>query len=303
MTNHSFKIGVALLLVLPAACAETEPAPPEAIEETVAQLYQGSLTMSQAEASCRCRLEIVPVSGTVFHFGLDLSQTPPSAFPFQSTVPGALVWIAELPVTRKLSIRSDAEGKWAFKAIKIRGKPLRFSLVYELGGYPTTKSQLFDIGDAGLTDIAVQYPTEAFFSLAKGQLEQQIGALVGAPYQLNNVLVTTVGKAWASMYSPDLPHGDPGVSVQISPPTQFPVSVGPIYFNEAVAPDPTLTSTSLDGGVLFGNLPSGSATISGSKAPFSYSPDTFVIEDGIGLYVASPPHGIQGTNDSPAGQP
>jgi len=304
MTNHSsFKIGVALLVVLPAACGETEPAAPEAIDATAVQLYQGSLTMSQAEASRRGRLEIVPVSGTVFHFGLDLSQAPPTTFPFQSTVPGALVWIAELPFTRQLGIRSDADGKWAFKAIKIQGRPLRLSLVYELAGYPTTKSQVFEIGDGGLTDIAVQYPTEAFFSLAKGQLEQQIGALVGAPYPLRNVVVTTVGKAWASMYSPDLPHGDPGVAVQISPPIQFPASVGPIYFNEAVAPDPTLTTTSLDGGVLFGNLPSGSATISASKAPFSYSPNTFVIEDGIGLYIASPPHGIQGTNDSPAGQP
>ena len=239
----------------------------------------------------------------MFHFGLDLAQTPPVPYPFQSTVAGARVWIAELPVTRLLNIRSDADGRWGFKAVKVSGAPLRMSFVYELAGYPTTKSQVFEIGDGGVTDVAVQFPTEAYFIAAKGQIEQQIGALIGAPYSLRNVLVTTVGKAWASMYSTELPHGDPGVQVGITPAIQFPVSLGPVYFNEAVAPDPTLTSTSVDGGVLFGNLASGRQTITASKAPFTYDALSFVVQDHIELYVASPPHATQGTNDSPAGQP
>src|SRR5213078_791283 len=101
--------------------------------------------------------------------------------------------------------------------------------------------------------------------------EQQIGALIGAPYTLDNVLVTTVGKAWASMYSAQLPHGDPGAVVSISPAIGFPASLGPVYFNADVAPDPTLTSTSVDGGVLFGNLADGSYTIGASKTPFTYA--------------------------------
>ena len=155
------------------------------------------------------------------------------------------------------------------------------SFVYELAGYPTTKSQVFDIDGGGITDVAVQFPTEAYYLAAKGQIEQQIGALIGAPYTLRNVLVTTVGKSWASMYSTELPHGDPGVQVGISPAIQFPVSLGPVYFNEAVAPDPTLTSTSVDGGVLFGNLAAGRHTITASKAPFSYDALTFVVQDTI----------------------
>ena len=189
------------------------------------------------------------------------------------------------------------------QAIKVKGTPLRLSFVYELAGYPTTKSQVVEVTGAGITDLAVQFPTQAYYAAAKGQIEQQIGALIGAPYSLRNVLVTTVGKSWASMYSPDLPHGDPGVQVAISPAIQFPVSLGPVYFNEAVAPDPTLTSTSVDGGVLFGNLASGSHTITASKAPFAYSALTFVVQDQIELYIASPPHATQGTNDSPPGQP
>jgi hypothetical protein len=288
------------LLICQAACGDPSP---QVADEVITQVYEGALSVSQAQVACRCQLEVVRLGGTVFHFGLDLSQNPPVSYPFQSTVAGTLVWIAEVPATRKLRIRSDVDGKWGFWAVKLRGTPLPVSFVYELAGYVTTKSQVFEVRDADITDLAVQFPTEAYFSVAKGQIEQQIGALIGAPYTLRNVLVTTVGKSWASMYSPDLPHGDPGVHVEISPAISFPASLGPVYFNESVAPDPTLTSTSVDGGVLFGNLPSSSYSITASKAPFSYSTLTFAIQDEIGLYIASPPHATQGTNDSPPGQP
>ena len=291
-----------LLAASPLACGEPDPTAP-ATDEAIQQVYEGKLTLSQASATCHCQLEVVRIGGTVFHFGLDLTQTPPVSFPFQSTVAGTRVWIAEVPATRRLNIHSDANGRWGFAAVKIKGTPLPVSFVYEATGYTTTKSQVFSVEDTALTDLSVQFPTEAYFTLARAQVEQQVGALIGAPYSLHNVLVTTVGKAWASMYSPDLPHGDPGAQVTISPAIQFPASLGPVYFNEAVAPDPSLASTSVDGGVLFGNLANGPHALTASKAPFSYSTLTFVIEDGIGLYIASPPHGIQGTNSSPPGQP
>lgn len=292
---------VTSLCVLPAACGEesTQVSATAAME----QANEGKLTLSEAQLACRCQLELVRVGGTVFHFGLDLTRTPPVSYPFQSTVAEAQIWIAELPATRRLNVRANADGKWSIWAIKVKGTPLPVSFVTELAGYPTTKSQRFEIGDGGLTDVAVQLPTAAYYAAAKGQIEQQIGALIGTPYSLRNVLVTTVGKAWASMYSPLLPHGDPGATVAITPATQFPASLGPIYFDETVSPNPTYTSTSVDGGVLFGNLANGSYKLAAIKAPFSYSALTFVVQDGIGLYVASPPHGLQGTNASPPGQP
>jgi hypothetical protein len=302
MSKHlSVMFAFTAAALLHAGCGESDPAGDA--DEAIQQVYEGKLSVAQAQTGCRCKLEVVPVGGTVFHFGYDLSQSPPAPFPFQSTVAGARVSLAELPITRVLNIRADADGKWGFKAVKVKGAPLRLSFVYELAGYPTTKSQVFEIGDAGITDVAVQFPTQAYYAVAKGQIEQQIGALIGAPYSLRNVLVTTVGKSWASMYSPELPHGDPGVAAAISPAVAFPAQLGPVYFNEAVAPDPTLTSTSVDGGVLFGNLASGSHIITASKAPFSYATLTFVVQDAIELYVASPPHATQSTNASPAGQP
>ena len=299
----SLLFAVTILSLSHVACDGAEPPDQASADDAIAQVYSGQLTVADAQTACRCRLELVPIAGTVFHFGLDLAQSPPAPYPFQSTVAGARVSIAELPITRLLNIRSDADGKWSFNAVKLRGTPLRMSFVYELAGYPTTKSQVFDIDSSGITDVAVQFPTQAYYLAAKGQIEQQIGGLIGAPYTLRNVLVTTVGKSWASMYSTELPHGDPGVQVGIAPAIQFPTSLGPVYFNEAVAPDPTLTSTSVDGGVLFGNLAAGRHTITASKVPFSYDALTFVVQDAIELYVASPPHATQGTNDSPPGQP
>jgi hypothetical protein len=304
-TSLALAVAVVTAALFQVACNETETGVDEsaAADEAIQQVYRGELTAGEAQARHRARLEIVPLGGTVFHFGLDLAQSPPVPYDFQATVAGTRVWIAEAPVTRLLNIRSSADGTWRFPAVKLRGVPLRVSFVYELDGYPTTKSQVFEVGAGGVTDVAVQFPTAAYYAAAKGQIEQQIGALIGAPYTLSNVLVTTVGKAWASMYSTELPHGDPGVQVAISPAAPFPVSLGPVYFNEAVAPDPTLGATSVDGGVLFGNLTSGRYVVSASKAPFSYDALTFVVEDGIPLYVASPPHATQGTNSSPAGQP
>jgi len=304
---HSFRSALAVVLLgalslSGAGCGEPDAAP-SASDEAIQQVYSGKLTLSQAQSFCRCQLQVVKIGGTVFHFGLDLSQSPPAFFPFQSTVTGTLVSIAELPITRKLNIRSDGNGQWSVNAVKIKGVPLQVSFVYENPGYVTTKSQVFEIGDAGIADVSVQFPTQAYFTLAKAQIEQQIGALIGAPYTLNNILVTTVGKSWASMFNPMLPHGDPGATVTITPAIQFPAAVGPIYFNESVAPDPTINVTSVDGGVLFGNLASGRYAFTAAKAPFTYTTVNFVIQDGISLYVASPPHGIQSSNDSLAGLP
>jgi hypothetical protein len=210
MSKHPLLFAFTILALSHVACDGPEPAG-DVADDAIQQVYEGKLTVSQAEAGCRCRLEVVPIGGTVFHFGLDLSQTPPVPYPFQSTVAGARVSIAEVPITRLLNIRSGSDGKWGFKAVKLKGTPLRVSFVYELAGYQTTKSQVFEIGGDGITDLAVQFPSAAYFAAAKGAIEQQISALIGAPYALNNVLVTTVGKSWASMYNPVTPHGDPGV--------------------------------------------------------------------------------------------
>ena len=237
MSKHaSFVFGIAIVSLFHAGCGEQEPSTGTS-DDAIQAVYEGKLTLPQAQASCGCRLELVPIGGTVFHFGLDLSQSPPA--------------LLSVPVHRRRGARLHRRGSdhpalqhplgrrtasGASRPSRSTESRFRSPLVYELAGYVTTKSQVFEMGDSGITDVAVQFPTEAYFSLAKGQIEQQIGGLIGAPYTLSNVLVTTVGKSWASMYSPQLPHGDPGAQVSISPAIAFPASLGPVYFNDRSRP-------------------------------------------------------------------
>jgi hypothetical protein len=148
-------------------------------------------------------------------------------------------------------------------------------------------------------------PDELYLSVAKGQLEAGLRQVV-PDFTVRNLLVSTVGKSWASMYSFQLPHGDPGAAVSITPAPQNAYGTlpfGPIYFDETVTPNPLLSATSVDGGVLFDNLAPGTYAVTASKAPFSYATATFRIDAKIPLYIASPPHSIQGTNTSGPGLP
>jgi len=70
-----------------------------------------------------------------------------------------------------------------------------------------------------------------------------------------------------------------------------------------VTPNPALTTTSVDGGVLFDNLAPGTYSVTAAKAPFSYATVKFKVDPAIPLYISSPPHSIQGTNGSAPGEP
>src|SRR6188768_1842918 len=73
MSKHlSFTLTFALaaIALLPVGCAE--PDPTAEADEAIEQVYAGQLTVAQAQSHCGCKLEVVPVGGTVFHFGLDL---------------------------------------------------------------------------------------------------------------------------------------------------------------------------------------------------------------------------------------
>jgi hypothetical protein len=284
---------------VPVGCAEPDPA--AEADEAIEQVYDGKLTVAQAQNHCRCQLEVVPVGGTVFHFGLDLSQSPPAPYRFQSTVAGARVSIAELPITAPAT-SARARTDMGLQGDQGPGHAAQISFVYELAGYPTTKSQVSTCRRRRSPTWRSSFRPQAYYAPPRADRTADRRAHRRALQPAQRPRDHGREVVGVDVFARP-PHGDPGVQVAISPAIQFPVSLGPVYFNEAVAPDPTLTSTSVDGGVLFGNLASGSHTITASKAPFAYSALTFVVQDRFQLYVASPPHATQGTNDSPPGQP
>jgi len=79
------------------------------------------------------------------------------------------------------------------------------------------------------------------------------------------VIVTTVGDARMVGMTFDQfinfhPHGVEGATVAIEP-----ASATPIYFNSDVLPDSAQLTTSIDGGVLFPNVPPGEYTLTATK--------------------------------------
>ncbi|RJP84631.1 MAG: hypothetical protein C4518_19150 [Desulfobacteraceae bacterium] len=253
-------------------------------------------------------VSLVKLSGKINHFGIDITQTPPEYIDYHATVPGVQVWVAEYPFTKHMNILTDETGWWTIYVLKYKGEDLEFSFVYQKDGWVTTKSNVITVTDEDNTDIAIQYIDPLYYYFAmKPAVEQQISALLGFPFTLQNAMVVTVGKSWASMHDDRLPHGDPGATVSMTPAPAFPETIGPIYFNEAVQPDPTYTSTSVDGGVTWLNMPLGTYAVTAQKPDVEYDTVTFRVTEtdvtnGVELYIASPPDSVQGDNDSGPGE-
>jgi hypothetical protein len=140
----------------------------------------------------------------------------------------------------------------------------------------------------------------------KDAVEAQLLAFLGFPVTLKNALVVTVGKSWASMHSDWLPHGDPGATVTITP--EAAGVIGPIYFDAEVRPAPFLVETSVDGGVTWINVPPlYTYYVTAYKSGVNYETVKFKVteadeENGVELYIASPPDSVQGDNNSGPGE-
>ena len=246
-------------------------------------------------------ITVVELSGKTNHFGIDI--TTGAYIDYWATVPGVKVWISEYPFTKDLDIRTDETGWWTMYVIKYEGVDLEFSFVYQKDGWVTTKTNVITVTDDDNTDLAIQYIDPLYYQFAVKPFVEAV-FLGGAPVE--NAMVVTVGKSWASMHDGRLPHGDAGATAIASPA----LGLGPIYFNEAVQPDPGQTATSLDGGVTWLNMPlDDTYYVTASKDGVNYPTVKFRIdvadrvEDGVELYIASPPDSVEGDNDSGPGQP
>ncbi|MDX1735118.1 MAG: hypothetical protein R3228_12155, partial [Halioglobus sp.] len=266
--------------------------------------------ISDGEADPQARLSgsiagepvtIVKLSGKTNHFGrtLDLEYID-----YAATVPDTPVWIAEHPWTRELGVRTDATGWWTMYIVKDAGVDLGFSFVYDREGWITTKSNVIPVSDQDDTDLAIQYIDPEFYNrIMRPYVVGQVQANGYPQFVFENAMVVTVGKSWGSMHDDRLPHGDPGATVSVSP--AAPDAVGPVYFNEAVIPDFGWSSTSVDGGVTWLNMPRDATyNVTAMKAGVTYPTVQFRITsqdlaDGVQLYIASPPDSLEGSNDSP----
>ena len=181
------------------------------------------------------------------------------------------------------------------KILKRRGITVDCSFIVKHPGYPESQTAVIEAGDQNINDITFQVPDNNLFAMLKIGLEQGFTQYLGFPYEIdvtnNCQIVTTAGKAWASMLLDRFPHGEPGAIGIIEPVYPFPM-LGPIYFNEEVMPDPGLQSTTVDGGILWVNCPEGEYTLTAEKEGVTFRSMRIKARPGI-LLNASPPYEIK----------
>jgi hypothetical protein len=190
-----------------------------------------------------------------------------TAYTFNTPDPiaGATIAVHELP---DVQATTAADGSYELEV------PLGATVTpyIEADGHHSITVQTFTADDdhdgAEIDGVNFQTPTEDIYV----GLKALVGGFTGRdPFEGGCVIVTTVGDARMVGMSFDEfidfhPHGVEGATVQIEPDLAT-----PIYFNADVLPDATQLTTSIDGGVLWPNVPPGEYTLTATKPGLTFA--------------------------------
>ena len=202
------------------------------------------------------------------------------AIPFNGQdrrIEGATISILEFPDKRMVT---GADGHFAFDGIPVGSE---VSLVLEHPDYHLEQTGTHVVPPEGLERITFQGVTNDVYAA--------LAAILGITPDEEGAcqMPTTVTRTGKPLYDPGA-HGEAGATVTIDPP--LPAEHGPIYFNSRVIPDPSLTETSDDGGVLYIQVPPGEYVMTATKAGAEFRQVKFKCRPGV-LVNASPPWGLQ----------
>lgn len=219
---------------------------------------------------------LVSVSGSAFHFG-----------PEGGRVEGALVTILEMPEQEAVT---DGEGGFLFEDLPSGSS---VSLVMHHESYAPIQTGTFVLGEEDITRVSFQAPPHNVYQL------MAMSAGVRASDDRCQI-ATTLTRMGNSLYD-ETPgtHGEPHATATIDPPLGS-GGVGPVYFNidevlDAIYPDPELSETTHDGGVLFLEAEPGTYTLRAQKEGAEFSEVLITCREGM-LVNASPPWGLQVTS-------
>lgn len=209
------------------------------------------------------------ISGKAFVFG------PANA----ASLAAATISVAEAP---EFATPVAADGTFALNVPS--GAPV--SLLLQASGFHGTQTAALALDASGLDQVGFQVPTDSVFDL------MSTFARI-TPDDHNCQIATTVSRKNTEPYGGS-GLGEPGVIVTIDP--QLPSKSGPIYFkyvsDATIYPDPILTETTIDGGVIFVNVPPGEYTLTATKADKAFTSVTIRCREGV-LVNAAPPRGLQ----------
>jgi hypothetical protein len=217
---------------------------------------------------------VATISGTAYTF-----NTP-------DPIVGATITVVEAP---GVSTVTAADGSYSLE-LPAGGEA---TLYIEAEGHFGIHTQTFTLTEHGdglaIEGVNFQTPTLPIYD----GLKALVGGFTGKdPFEGEGcVIVTTVGDARMVLMTFDEfidfhPHGVEGATVSIEPPLAT-----PIYFNEDVLPDSTQLTTSIDGGVLWPNVPPGQYTLTAQKDGTEFVTVHAICQAGW-VVNANPVHGL-----------
>lgn len=173
-----------------------------------------------------------------------------------------------LHVQDRASIEVSTNAKGGWDAMVPDGVP--FTPQLAIDGYLPARHATFVVG-AGSEQQPGHLAKPGRLDLQAVPLsvfDEMATSLAGTPLRRDACLIVdtvTVAQVYAMAsfadFIPLRPHGEPGVQMRLEPDP----GVDPIYFNEDVRPDRSLSQTTVDGGVLWLNVPPGTYTITGEQ--------------------------------------
>jgi len=199
--------------------------------------------------------------------------------PSGGTLEGARVSVAEAP-----EISATIAGDGSFSLSVPSGGDATFVIRHP--GYRESQTATLFVGSSGLDQVGFQVPTDGIFDFFA-----RLARIEPDPERCQ--IVSTVSRLGTAPYGGDA-LGEPGVVVSIDPPLT--AEHGPVYFNwvkkDVILPDPTLRETTIDGGVIFSNVPEGEYRVTATKAGKRFSEVRARCRKGM-LVNAAPPRGLQ----------
>ncbi len=220
--------------------------------------------------------DTVRISGTAYAF-----------FDIDDRVPGAVVRVEEYPgISDPVAVDGSYE-------IEVPDDANVTPYIEVPAGYRGIYLQTFHTAGEDLEHVNFQVVPSAIYAVLAallgvpvdegGQIEECVIVSTFSIHEARDA--TTFDPGFKDVY----PHGLPGATATIDPVAGN--TRGPIYFNESIIPDPAETSSSVDGGVLWVEVPPGYYWMEPSHPTERLAPFLAHCEDGR-LVNANPPWGF-----------
>jgi hypothetical protein len=203
------------------------------------------------------------------------------AFDNQQPIAGATIRVAELP---KAKATSAADGSYDL----VVPAGARVTPYIEAAGFHGIYLQTFYTTHRDLPRVNFQVPSVGIYHALAALLGVELGPDDNPKQCVVVSTISTVNIRDLS-FQDFIAYGAHGVAGATA--TAYPALAEPIYFNSSVIPDPSLTESSVDGGVLWLDVPAGVHRFSAHHPSTRFASFIATCEPGR-LVNANPPQGL-----------